>query len=620
MPTSQTDHIFEYCKNGQTTLLLEALDRIDDSRIVDERQNSILACALKNGDWKTTQALIEKDYIYFHPNKPGLISACQCKRDDSEGIQLVLKLGTNIDSQDLQNRTALMTVCLLGHVNKAQELLENRANISLQDVHGNTALMDAAQSKNKNTVNLILKQKPKIDQTNNQGETALIIELQKKSPVEDIVSQLLKAGSNPEVVDNNKKSAWLIAKQKHPKIAKLIETHLNKVNQIELPFFAAQPASPETIDPPIAEDEIADTSTSEQIISEPFNNDNRIEPNLDSIFSKTPENNNPSINENTEPLIGPTISIKQDVQEEHNEHVKEIDSSPQPIDSGGINPNNNKIHTNTESKINSEDAKTIQPSVSKPYVFTKKARKSSEHEWFHAAKTGNLGGLNRMIIEGIDIDCIDKKGCTALIRASGHSRRAVVSFLLQQNASIEARSFNGSTALSSSIIGDCRRVAGLLLENNADVNALGPSNCSYVTIAAAQWNEAMLSILCRHGGDAFLINDANQSLLHIISLAAEYYNNVNKAKTSIQFLLDKGLDINHKDNNGDTALMILCGTHKSKYNVDDRNIASIAHCLIKMGAAAAITNNNGNSALDACKQHKLQQSKGVIMNALSWND
>ncbi len=80
------------------------------------------------------------------------------------------------------------------------------------------------------------------------------------------------------------------------------------------------------------------------------------------------------------------------------------------------------------------------------------------------------------------------------------------------------------------------------------------------------------------------------------------------------------MDINATDIDGNTALMILCGNHKAKYKVDDRNIASIAHNLIKMGAAAAITNKSGKSAMDACMLHKLQQTKGVLMNALSWND
>jgi len=576
VPNSQINHIFECCKNGKTQQLLDALESTNDGHIVDERQNSILAVALKHGQWQTAESLINNNYVYFHEKKPGLIAACQYKKDDITGIELVLQINDKIDCQDKQKRTGLMTVCLLGHVKKATRLLENNADVSLQDNQGNTALMDAVQSKNKKLVQLILKQNLDVNQINTQGETALIIELKQKSPVEDIVNQLLKSGGNPETVDFNKKSAWLLAKQRHPKVARLIENHLNTVNQIELPFFSNDYQIKDQVKANTVE-VIADTKPENKFKS-------------DETISTLTSNDNSRME--------PSINIKT---------AELTRKKPTP-----------KIDNNLKTQNSKKN--TVKTDSSGPLLFKKNTKKSNTQEWFHAAKSGNLGGLNRMLIEGIDIDCIDEKGCTALIRASGNSRRAVVSFLLQQNANIEARSHNGSTALSSSIIGNCRRVAGLLLDKGANVNALGPSNYTYVTIAAAQWNDAMLSILYRYGADIFVMNKQNQTLLHIIAMAAEYYSNVNNAKTSIQYLLDHGMDINAQDNNGDTALMVLCGSHKKKYQVDDRNIASIAHCLIKMGAAAAITNKSRNSALDACKHHKLHQTKGVIMNALSWND
>jgi ankyrin repeat protein len=130
----------------------------------------------------------------------------------------------------------------------------------------------------------------------------------------------------------------------------------------------------------------------------------------------------------------------------------------------------------------------------------------------------------------------------------------------------------------------------------------------------------MLSILYRNGADIFINNRHQQSLLHIVALAAEFYNNINNAKSTIRFLLDHGMNINGQDVDGNTMLMLLCGIHKPRYKVDDRNIASLVYAAIKFGAAAAITNNAGKSALDAVHHHRLQQTKGVLMNALSWND
>jgi ankyrin repeat protein len=532
--------LFECCKKGKIQQLLDALANTQQTEFVDERYNTLLCTALKHGQWQTYTTLLDSNYS-FTPIKPLLITACQYAKDDIMGIQLALQYDADVNVTNSQGRTALMTACLLGHVNKAIELLDNNANVDSIDQQGNTALIDAVHSRNKKLIELILKYHPQVNHTNNQQETALILCVKHKSASDDIVKLLLEAGSDPELKEQNQQSAWLIAKQKHPKISRTIEKHLNDINQIELPFF---------------------------------NND-----------YQTPQAKKP-----TPPVV--KLPVKEDLPQANSID----DSNDKPIEKVPDKP------------------------IIKPFALNqKKVNKTNKQEWFHAAKTGNLGGLNRMIIEGIDINCVDEKGCTALIRASGHSRRAVVSYLLQQNADVEMRSHNGSTALSSSIIGNCRRVAGLLLENKANPNGVGPSDYSYATIAAAQWNDAMLSILYRHGGDIFICNNHGQNLLHIIALAAEYYNNINSAKSSIQFLLDHGMDINAVDNDGNTALMILCGIHKKNYPVDDRNIASIAHYLIKLKAAPAITNQLGKSALDATRFHKLHQTKGVIMNALSWN-
>ena len=560
MPQSQYNYIFQFCKKGKVKQLLDSLQAIKYKNLVDERGNTLLCTALKHAQWKVLNALLKLN-LSFTPNKPPLITASQCSKDDSFGIKTVFPLYPDINVQNHQQRTALMTACLLGHGKKVSTLLSLNAAVNMQDSMGNTALIEAVHSKRKEVVTMILAQKPLIDLCNNLGETALIICLKAKNPSEDIIKLLLNADADPEITDNDKKSAWLIAKQKQPKFAKIIEKHLNDKNQFELPFFT---------------NDYQDTH-----------------------------------NKKTQATVNAETVNKNDL-------FKTNDSSYK------IEPtmdNQQAVNNMQEARSKEGQHDTIRkPSVA---VF-KQTRKTSDNnnqsEWFEAAKSGNLGKLNRLILQGIDIDCRDDKGCTALIRACGHSRRAVVSFLLQQNADIEARSNNGSTALSSSIIGNCRRVAGLLLDKKANPNGLGPANYSYATIAAASWNDAMLSILGRNGADVTICNKKQQNLFHIAAMAAEFCNNITNAKNTFQFLLDQNLDINAQDDEGNTALMILCGIQKQKYTVDDRNIATLVHFLIKIGAAPALVNNNGDSAIDMANYHKLLQTKGVIMNALAWND
>jgi ankyrin repeat protein len=548
--------IVDFCKKGQTQQLFEVIHRPEDFKFLDERQNSLLNIALKNGQWQTAIELVEAGFDYYQTSHPAIISACQYANDDIQGLELLVKLiNIDINAQNHQQRTALMTSCLLGHINKAKFLLANNADINLQDNDGNNELIDAIHSNNNSLVDLILSKQPKVEQVNKHGQSALHIAMMQKKPNEEIVKKLLDFGYDPELNDHQQNTAWLISSRKHPKIQKLISKHLNEVKQIELPFF---------------------TNDYKKVYNEHENTNETIKPSIEkpeSLISTT---------------VTETLSSKDSIQPEEKE-----------MQQGQL-------------------AKSYKPTKS---LFKEPQKNlSSNEEWFLAAKIGNLGKLNGQIINGIDIDCKDSKGCTALIRASGNKRRAVVSFLLQQNADIEIRSNNGSTALSSSIIGNCRHVAGLLLDKGADPNGFGPSHYSYATLAAAQWNEAMLSILYRYKADIHLINQQKQNLAHIVALAAEYYQDTSKAKATIMFLQDHGVDLNLQDNDGNTPLLLLCGVHKKNYPVNDRNIATIAHQIIKLGATPVLSNTKGVTALDICRKHKLMQTKGVIMNALSWNE
>jgi ankyrin repeat protein len=547
--------LVDCCKKGLTEQLFQALNESEDAKLIDDRNNSLLNIALKHGHWKTATELVEAGFDYFHPTHPSIIAACQFPNDETDGIELLLKLNLDINIQNYQNRTALMTSCLLGHFNKAKLLIESNAKLNLQDEHGNNELIDAIQSDSTNLIDLLLTKQPIINQANHQGQTALIVAMLQKKPNEDVVKKLLDYGFDPEYKDKKHNTAWLISSRKHPRIQKIISKHLNQIKQIELPFFTN------------------DYQTIKQ-------DKNKVESEIN------PKTTDATLNINSK-------------------STPDFKSTP----------------LQTEAK---EMQAKIQDNKYKPTksLFNETIKKdcSSKEEWFNAAKIGNLGKLNRQIVDGVDINCIDAKGCTALIRASGNKRRAVVSFLLQQNAEIETRSNNGSTALSSSIIGNCRHVAGLLLDKGANPNGLGPFDYTYATLAAAQWNEAMLSILYRHKADIHLLNEHHQNLAHIVTLAAEYYQDISKAKATLIFLQDHGIDLNLQDNDGNTPLMLLCGIHKSNFKVNDRNIASIAHQIIKLGATPVISNNKGVTALDVCRKHKLMQTKGVIMNALSWNE
>lgn len=264
--------------------------------------------------------------------------------------------------------------------------------------------------------------------------------------------------------------------------------------------------------------------------------------------------------------------------------------------------------------------KPVQPqSVAKPVKEAPVTQPSAEEKaWFDAAIEGNLGQLNRLKIKGVDVNCTDRKGCTALIHAAGSGNRAAASFLIQNQAHIEHASDNGSTALSSAIISNAKAVVELLLNNGADPSGVGPGGYPYISLAAAQWNAGIISILANAGADVHTLDPNQFNLYHNVMLAAEYYSNTIKAKDTIRVIHHLGLNINQADAVGNTPLHVLCGALKEKnFKGDDSQLANLAHELLKLGASSSSCNKKGFTPLQYAKKHHLLNTKGVMRSFMS---
>ena len=283
-----------------------------------------------------------------------------------------------------------------------------------------------------------------------------------------------------------------------------------------------------------------------------------------------------------------------------------------------ISNNTNTQVAKHSSQKASQTAEPAEPAQHTQSSKTQNAPSAANQQlWFEAINTGNLGRLNQLKVKGVSIDLTDNKGCTGLIHAAGKGHRAVASYLIQNNANIEHRSNNGSTPMSSAIISNSRALVGLLISSGAEVNGLGPGNYPYLSLAATQWSEACVSMLLDAEANIHVTDQAGMSLYHHVAIAAEYYGNTAKAKNTLRLIHQYGLDINTQNQQGNTALHLICGAMKNnKYSVDDSHIANITHEILKLGANPKITNNAGFTAIQYAKQHGLLNTNGVILSFL----
>lgn len=268
------------------------------------------------------------------------------------------------------------------------------------------------------------------------------------------------------------------------------------------------------------------------------------------------------------------------------------------------------------SNANEANIEKSEATTEPPIVEAQKTTPSTE-AWFKAVTEGNLGKLNKLKVQGVDIDLVDNKGCSALIHAAGRGMRAVASYLIQNGANIEHRSHNSSTPMSSAIISNSSSVVGLLLQHGANAEANGPGQYPYISLAASQWNEACVNLLLESGVNVNTLDNNGMNLLHHIAIAAEYYSNVAKAKSTMRTLLQHGLDINLTDRQGNTCLHLLCGANKTKdYQADDTQLANIANEMLKSGINPKAVNNDGFTAIQCAKKHGLLNTKGVLLSYL----
>ena len=122
--------------------------------------------------------------------------------------------------------------------------------------------------------------------------------------------------------------------------------------------------------------------------------------------------------------------------------------------------------------------------------------------------------LKKLMKQGADVNCIDKYGCTALIRASLKRDKEIVE---------------------------------LLIENCAEVDAKDDSDLTALMYASMKGHKDVAEVLIKKGGK---VNQKRRDGWTALMYASSYGH-----KDVVEILLENGAYVNHKDCNGRTALM-----------------------------------------------------------------
>lgn len=146
---------------------------------------------------------------------------------NSDIVEFLIQHGANVNHQDCDGTTPLMTAISTGNLHIIKTLLQAGANINLADNINQTPLIKAISFNEnhpkaegrKEILNLILDHKPDLEIKTKQGATALM-----KALTFNIHSfdELIKAGSNPFVTFEDKETLATFAFYTQPKALKIL--------------------------------------------------------------------------------------------------------------------------------------------------------------------------------------------------------------------------------------------------------------------------------------------------------------------------------------------------------------------------------------------------------------
>uniref|UniRef100_A0A1Y1MJD6 Uncharacterized protein n=1 Tax=Photinus pyralis TaxID=7054 RepID=A0A1Y1MJD6_PHOPY len=225
----------------------------------------------------------------------------------------------------------------------------------------------------------------------------------------------------------------------------------------------------------------------------------------------------------------------------------------------------------------------------------------------------HLNTVLLLLNRGANPNITDHSGCNGLHHASNYSLRSVVTSLIANGCLVNHANGDGDTPLITAINNAAIGIVGLLIKNGADVNVVNSNGLSCLHLAVTlptlvedllrlgldvnkgdnngttplmvaieRQCEVVIKILTANGADIFAENKWGLSAIHY---AAQY------AQDGLLLeLIDKGADVNKKNHNGETPLLVLL-----KHWYVKRSTTKIL--LDNGGDTTVIDNETGNSLL-----------------------
>ncbi len=205
---------------------------------------------------------------------------------------------------------------------------------------------------------------------------------------------------------------------------------------------------------------------------------------------------------------------------------------------------------------------------------------------FSAVDRNCAGLVTQLLDQGASLDARDRFGARPLSHAAKSGHLEMVDLLLARGAPIDARNLAGATALFIAAEGGNAPIVQRLIARGADVNLAGRSGVSPVSAGAFAGSDAIVEALLAHGADGRTPDETGKP--PVVYAAAGGHLDIVKRLLALQ------IDINARYANDLTLLMWASGPDEK---VSEAQAIPVVSYLLDAGARIDDRDARGRTAL-----------------------
>ena len=537
-----------YCAAGAGNLdLLKLLkERGANIHVQSEMgSNSIMSAAIGTGDCDTVRWLIEKGVDVNHCNKEGFTAVhCAAEKGKLGVLKLLKERGANIHVQSEMGSNSIMSAAIgTGDCDTVRWLIEKGVDVNHCDKNGLTAVLNAAQQGHLDVLKLLKERGANIHVQSEMGSNSIMSAAIGTGDC-DTVRWLIEKGVDVNHCDKNGLTAVLnAAQQGNLDVLKLLKERGANIHvQSEMGSNSIMSASVGT----------GDCDTVRWLIEQGVDVNYCDKEGCTAVYCAAGAGNLDLLKLLKE--RGANIHVQSEMGSNSIMSAAigtgDCDTVRWLIEKGvDVNHCNKEGFTavlNAAQQGHLDVLKLLKERGANIHV---QSEMGSNSIMSAAIGTGDCDTVRWLIEKGVDVNHCDKNGLTAVLNAAQQGNLDVLKLLKERGANIHVQSEMGSNSIMSASVGtgDCDTVRWLI-EQGVDVNYCDKEGCTAVHCAAEKGKLGVLKLLKEIGANIHVQSEMGSNSIMSAATGTGDYD-------TVRWLIEKGVDVNHCDKNGLTAVL-----------------------------------------------------------------